>query len=186
MKTPASLVQLVTRIKWITCPAPSLPQQESAPALFSQEEKWTVWRHAPSKDYISEASAFNRRAGGSEIVTTQTVCRGFKDVSALQATKHVGAISQRHQLQLCGGNVCCMAGKSQERAQGAVCFRPDLQKPQFSLKPYNDATSKPPPNLLHAQSEFMFPCSKIAHRKCNFLHFGSCVVVVQSVKWSCY
>lgn len=146
VKTPASLVQLVTRIKWLTWPASSLPQRESAAALFSQEEKWTVGRHAPFKDYNSEASAFNRRAGGSEIVTTQTVCdrRAFKDVSALQATKHVRAISQRHQLQLCRGNVFCLAGKSQERTQGAVCFHPDLQKPPVLFKTEQQCNIQPP------------------------------------------
>lgn len=138
-----TLVQLLTGIKWIICSASSVPQQESAVALFGQEEKWTIWRHAPFKDYISSASAVKRCAGSSEIVTTQTVCdhRGFKDVSALQTIEHVWVVSERHHLQLCWGNVLCMAGKSKECTQGAVCIHTYLQKPQFSFKTYNKATS---------------------------------------------
>lgn len=113
--------------------------------LHSSTRRKSGQRHAPFKDYISEASAFNRCAGGSEIVTTQNVCdhRGFKDISALQAIEHVRAVSKQHQLQLCGGNVLCMAGKSKECTQGAVCFHTYPQNPLVSSKMYNNATSSP-------------------------------------------
>lgn len=103
---------------------PSESLQESAVALFSQEEKWPICRHASFKDYLSEASAFNRCTGGSEIVPTEPVGdhSGFTEGSALPAIEHVGAFSERHQHQLYGGDVLCMAGKSKECPQGAVCF----------------------------------------------------------------
>lgn len=163
METPASLVQLVTRIKWIICSASSVPLQESAIALFSREEKWTIRRHAPFKDYISEASAFNRCTGGSEIVTTQTVCdhRGFKDVSALQAIEHVRAVSERHQPQLCWGNVFCMAGKSKECTQGAVCFYTCLQKPYSLSKCTTVQHPAPKPSAVTVRVHISHNCSNI-------------------------
>lgn len=156
MQTLASLVQLITRIKRIICSASSVPLQESAAALFSQEEKWTIQRHAPFKDYISEAPAFNRRSGGSETVTTQKVCdhRGFKDMSALQAIEHVRTLSEGHQLQLCWRNVFCMAAKSKECTQGAVCIHTYLQKPN-SLSTCT-RTQHPAPNLLQSLSKFKY------------------------------
>lgn len=125
MATPASLVQPVTRTKWrFRSAALRVSLQEGAVALFSQEEKWPICRHASFKDYLSEAAAFNRCTGSSEIVTTAPVGdhSGPTEGSALQTIEHVGAFSERHQHQLHGGDVLCMAGKSEECPQGAVCF----------------------------------------------------------------
>lgn len=101
-----------------------VPLQESATALFSQEEKWPICRHASFKDYLSEAPASKRCSGSSETVPTEPVGahRGFTEGSALQEIELVGAFSERHQHQLYGGDVLCMAGKSKECPQGAVCF----------------------------------------------------------------
>lgn len=101
-----------------------VPLQEGAVALFSQEEKWPICGHASFKDYLSEASAFNRCTGSSEIVPTEPAGdhSGFTEGPALQAIEHVGAFSERHQHQLYGGDVLCMAGKSKECPQGAVWF----------------------------------------------------------------
>lgn len=61
------------------------------PGREGGEELWLICSHAPLKDYICKASAFNGCADSPEPVTAQTFGDrwGLKDVSARETPEHI-------------------------------------------------------------------------------------------------